>query len=863
MKRAITAFLLILILAPPAWSLTEKRLQWWIIHRENLVQSLDRETTGNSLTESYREILRKRIERAEKMISLLREARDNRLPEGVEKIRPSEKEIAAMVDASLTPTYSIAYLDLLATDSGNENNISIARSLARGRIHELTERDLDDNDIQQIMDQRFERDRWKRLAREIFTGSMMLCRQDIKKDIRAEIIKSVRGQIGRKNMEGLRELIIVTLDNELRSRSIINRLSRLDKALEKSITWYDMKQTLAHDIRYCRSIEREFASSDENETFRVCMLNREKPSNIDHYIFRRKGRAVREKSTLERESQTDSLPRLNIPAPVKGTSLVDQIDRLRSRAVQVLSLSSPPGYIGQVEKKMEEIIAHGFRENDLAFSREEEKIRSNPGVTFENMEAFRNAREKTRQAREALQAYAELSARFLDTVHRGEKGDPATMLERNRYVLKRSKEYLDFVTSLYRESLPAASLDAPLVHRRFTSATRSIVPVIQELTDRMYISRQERSVLSRDDLSRYRDLSARLTGEITSSREEIRSYYNEYHQRYARSARGREQKNVTMDRHLAIQEMVTLMESAGLYCSLYSDLRYRNEALARYRITYTRLLDEASRGELTSDHEKVLAEGSVIPVVDSFDRKRLEREARTRRKAREEALLNFERIYSLRDYYRRYGFDIPFEDLSRKISKRKAALQDTASVKLDEWNLRDSNLDHVDSRAALKIRKVLSYQLLRKDPPPSGHPASRRETLEAHGARLSYLVPPGWTRQKIETSLPRNVKERQYVSLDGSSQIELEVMPLDNRSLQEVSSLMLRMDSLKMVKTRWDKKEKTEYLWQLARGDDGRIAEIYLFTRGDVAIRVSGRTDSVHYPFLTRRLREFLHSVEH
>ncbi len=860
MQRTLILFILFIVLVSPAWSLTEKRLQWWIVHRDNLVQSLEKETTRDTLTESYREIIRRRIEGAEKMIALFREARDNRLPKGKEKNHPSESEIASMVDSYLTPAFSITYLDLLASDSGNENNISIARSLVRSRIHRLTGGDLDDAAVQQIIEHRFKRERWKVLALELFIGSMMLCQEEIKKQVRSEVVKQTRSQSNRINAEGFKELIILSLENELKSRSIINRLSHLDEALDTSITWYDMKETLNNDLRFCRTIEKEFASTG---SFRACMLNREKPPAIDHLIFKGKSRALKEEVSWKREKETDSLPRLDIPLPVKGSSLIDQIDRLRSRAVQVLSLSSPPGYIGQVEERIEEIIAGGFRESDLAFSREEKKIESNPGVTFENFETFRKARKKELQTKEAIRTYARLSIRFLDIIRQGEKGDPGSMLDRNRYVLKRSKEYLDFVTSLYRKTLPAASMDAPLLHRRFTSATRNIVPVIQELTDRMYISRQERSVLSREDLSRYRDLSTQLAGEITSSREEIRSYYNEYHQRYARSARGRDQKNTDIDRHLAIQEMVTLMDSADEYCSLFRDLRYRNEALARYRLTYTRLLDEASRGKLTPDHEKVLSEGSIIPVVDSFDQERLKREAKTRKKAREEALLNFERVYSLRDYYRRHGHTLSFENISKEITKRKAALQDTMSVKLDEWNLRDSNLDQVDSRAALKIRKVLSYQLMRRDSPPSGHPASRRETMEAHGARLSYLVPPGWSRQKIKSSLPREMKERQYVSLDGSSHIALEIMPLDNRTLQEVSSLMLKMDSLKMVKTRWDKHEKTEYLWQLAKDDDGRIAEIYLFTAKGVAVRVSGRTDSVHYPFLTRRLKEFLHSVDH
>ncbi len=658
---------------------------------------------------------------------------------------------------------------------------------------------------------------------------------------------------------------------------IKNRLKGVgDSALlERCAVWKKIRRRMEMRLQGCLAIGRWMEESRMKYSPAETAHFMKNPLSLDARTFgaliEEYGMAYPQKEADSQGGEGDKRDAPEIPRIPPITPLLKTMDQTRKKALLGIQGRENEEYFQEIDRRLQNLIRKQMKPSEEMFRRLEtdekpggnaEKEGEGKGL-MKKPSAFQReiqvARGLLDGRRKLAESYRDRSMAFLRMVSLTRKGDGNAVMGDFRIMAESASHSVEYLERIMRDTLEAADLDREEKKNRLALYTLRNSQLYSLLLELPYAERDEYPFLQPDQVREMKNTRAAMTVAVKKSRQRISGLARALQRANAKEARLKKVRDNRAGHRLAQYELEILLSGLRDYEKLHESMNYAEEAFAGYLIVFNGLNKQAEKGDVSLEMEKTLREKSLLSLVPGFDRKRIQREYKTRKFAAGKISLALSRIFYLVEFYRKnhlalsnYPSRDEVRELNRKIEKR-------LSVDVSQWKMDEKNFEMVDKKAVTRLTLHYHKNIWRKG---SGRKeGSPGETMRIMEEGLRFDLPAGWREKRVSQRDREKGITRQFMTPDGKAMIQVAVYSPDGKDARGICEIWLKRMGKKIIKEKWGKKDDLEYFWSIAGDDHRTVLESYVFPRGSKVIILSGETMRGRYGFFKNKMEDVFQSV--
>ena len=879
--RISASILMILVFLGSAGAFVEKRHQWWEVRLRGLEAEkaqfqqkpvLDRQVLG---------IIENEMNRARDIIAVFEsEMRDDGSLTHETRTMTGE-DIAAEARSTVPPLFALHHLEALVHEGGSGPAVAAAREAAEKRLSFMIQASFGQKDpdlVRRIMDKDITGDEWKTLVMEYFIGTMMASNKPMVDhavaDVAARMSLALKEKNYRANGRELR-LLAIRIAGEYLAECSARDIQRDSGALEASWAWKRIEAHLARDFSACKKIMAMLhnpAVAHGAVSLERVMYYLRNPSDLESMLFR--GQRPQQGTAGAAARKVKRWPAgaviMDIPAPVDAGAIMDDIDRARRGAVSAITGREDEQYFSGLEKNMAAAVSRHSTAVKKRFFHEEERVRllrkkEGDNLTVANEKEFLEARRQFNDTIALIDAYRKKSMECIYVVAEGRTMRSEAIVERYRYRLQRSEEYLRFAGALAEECSRLSSAEDPRIHRRYEASLSRVGSFISSIAAGLALERDDQTHLTKRDMGIIRELKSGFNAKAGSLRADISASHDTYAKKRSAAHEDARKGRDHLKGTIAQDEIDGLFRHAVECVELFEQYRYGEKSLYQYADLYRAFLKQARTGAPSEALGYSLKMNSLLVSLDRFDCARVNREFATRQYLQKEAKTSLARLVTLLEFYRKNG--VIFKDAPRpaEIASLEKRISAAPMVKIDSWVMNEGNFLEVDKKAVRKLSLILNRRELSSASSKGwdGNVCSQPQpVITLTDPELSLTLPRGWEEDTIGEAETYLGIVKSFHSGDGNSSVRLVKLALDRGDMKDTAEGWIEKSGCSLVEKRWEKAGDVDCLWILARDKQKNIFETCSISRDGYAVLISGKTSRNSYAVFRIQFRKIIHSLQ-
>ncbi len=883
MKKAqITAsFLMILIFLGSARAFVEKRHQWWEVRLRNLTAEKTQLEKKPVLDRQVLGVIENEMNRARDIIAVFEsEMRDDGSLTH-EARTMTDADIASEARTIVPPLFALHQLEALVHETGKGPAAAAVRNAAERRLEGMVQSSFGEKSpdlVRRIMDRDISRDEWKGLAIEYFIGTIMSSRKAMVEHAVADIAGRVSLALKAKNTStNKRELRLLTikLTGEYLDECSAHETPRDGAALDASWTWRRIESNLTRDFNTCKKIIALIKNPGRIPgalSLERIMFYHRSPADLESLLFR--GQRPQQADIMSTAHSADRRPAgaimMEIPAPLRAETAMDEIDRLRQGALNAVTGREDDIYFKGLGKSFTAVInrhSNGVRNR---FFREEERVRllrkkEGNSLLIANEKKFLEAQKQFHATRALIDEYGKKSMECIAIVSEGRKIKSGATVEQYRYRLQRYEEYLRFAAALVTESSRLSSVEDPRFHKQFSVSMSRIGFFFNFITTGLALEKNDQTHLTKGDLGTIKDLKTNFIGTINSMRADIRSSYGKYATKHSSAAGTAKKSRENLRQTIAQDEIDGLVRHAVECVDLFEQYQYGEKTLYRYAELYRAFMKEARTGAPSDALGYSLKMNSLLASLDQFDGARVAHELATKQYLQKEAKTSLARLITLLEFYKKNGVSFKDAPLPGEITTMEKRVSNTPLVKIDSWVMNESNYQEIDKKAAKKLSLILNRRDLISGKNITGDGKNQAQPMTMISLKepeLSLTLPRGWEEDTVGEAETYLGVVKSFHSSDGNSSVRLVKLALEKGDMKDTAEEWIEKSGCSLVEKRWQKTGEADCLWILARDKHKNIFETCSVSKDGYAVLISGKTSRGHYAAFKIQFKKIINSLQ-
>ncbi|MCU0844056.1 MAG: hypothetical protein MUC76_03935 [Spirochaetes bacterium] len=855
-RQLIPVILIILFMAPEIGAYTNQRHEWWKIRLRNLREESASLEKNALIGPAVRELVKNDIERAGAVIRAFERERGGD-PLHHQGKTWSDDEIRTFAGRITAPVFSACLLEYITTSAGHRDNYRAVKGAAENEIRRMMKTSLgaaDDELLDAVVTRDVSKVEWQYCTLEAFLSAAMRTSGDLRARVIASAGESVAPDKSALSPAEVRRLVVEKTMAECSALMNPSIIAIMPDDLASSPSWRSVRSRIDHRLSLMKDLKE---MADTGGEFIAPVKLRElldNPADTERLVFSRA--AVRYFDRRNIDTAAGGEPSGNgtfirIPKNPDGTMLFRDLDEARHAAVISIRGGEAPAFFTAAEKNFASIVDRYTAETRTGFSVGEERLRrikdDDPDGGVANEKEFLQSKAVFVDRMALVQGYVLRSTRYLKWLPAGRGLDGGAIVASIKARAAANRAYLSFAEMLAVEGEAVAPLRQPVLQRRYALAARNIESLYRAAGNSMSLDKNAVRFLSAAQQGDVRAVRSSFNDNLKAARTASGARLTAFSKSVAAAAKKEQGLSEAFQCATADFEIEQMMKRLDEYSALYARLDYTGGALGRYAKLYNDMESRLSRGEKPGRLDEVIAQKSLLGMVEHFDTGAIRAERATAGYLRREIATEISRLATLINYYRQRRIEIHAGPSLERFAERRKALDESPSIAIASWTMNGLNVEEVDRKAAHRLTGMYHRLIWQAKRPPETGVAGTPPSASSDGHLLSPLIPAGWFESEPAADEAGDGIIKRYTSADKSASITIARVQAGGRMLNEISARWAKERGAGIVRQRWGKKENLDYFWTLARSPGRNVMEVYVLGEGQGALVVSGTTPRDRY----------------
>jgi|GEM_PF-5468977 len=591
-----------------------------------------------------------------------------------------------------------------------------------------------------------------------------------------------------------------------------------------------------------------------------------KVDEIEKHIFRCRLETFRDmlKNTMKNpgkggyNSMSYQIPDLSILK-----TLVSEIDKYRSNIVKNLKGSEGRLFSSRAENNIQKLTAKYINSIDKKFTYEKQRMNrltSGKKVLIYNREMFNAAQKVFSGLKGKIQAYADDSASFIDSICLIGKKDPGEFIFTYKSRINKRLESLAFLCGLLDAGADSAGFGNRPLHINYTGAVQNTVKVSRFLKNPVIIPLEVRRGMTVESLRKVKNINHEFRNSYKSQILAIRKVYA----RYQKLHEGKEELIEKMDSEselrLGQKEMDLLLNFSEKCAGIYSKFRYSDNAFSEYRAKFTELENRVKQNSSDSNAINVIEKGTLINLCKDFNSKVIKSQHISKNMVRDMGLKSINGAVELYRYYTRKGIKLNIKPGTEEISRIKRELSRKSGEKILSWQMNEKNFKEINEKAVAYLKKMMNKNAWAAK--SSSVKVSYEFAQPQTGMTLTIKLPMGWVKNSKLRKLPLDGMKRSFLSPDKRGEINVISTREENKNLKEFQENWNRKMGYNLVQKKWGTVSGKNYLWTVSKSRRNRVVQSYMVKHRGYILLISGTSDKNKSKIIHDHLDSILGSMK-
>ena len=441
---------------------------------------------------------------------------------------------------------------------------------------------------------------------------------------------------------------------------------------------------------------------------------------------------------------------------------------------------------------------------------------------------------------------------FIEKINEKKTQTAASVLSIYEFGLGRGNERALFMSALFLPYNGKNVFVDSMVNSRLTEELHRIGNIFSSLKEMSVFDSRWTKILPEESLAAIGKKSSDYTALLASCRSDIGAACKNYSS-LAKEGTQQESSDGQSVNPQAVFELEETLRSLDNYVSLIGLFSYSDTAFESYKEIYESVLSDAQKGVISSSVKKVIEDKSLIPSAANFDAAKIKSEKFNKTFCSEKIKILRSRIGALSKSHKAAGVAVKGTPSINELGDAISAAEKKSSALIGAWTMTADNFELTDQKAALLIEKAVSGSMWRQS---ADAPLEDSHNVKFEQGSLTISLPAFWNRDE-NTKVSGSFK-----NLDGSARIIVTSIPLDEKTLDEVSWKWIGRGGCEPVLGKWGKSELVgEYFHCVARKGSDSVRDCYIIKKDGQAIIIEGETGKSKYNFFAGKLEAVFKSV--
>lgn len=881
MKKLYFTFIsLILILSiSDLHAFVNQRYGWWKLHLKNLYQEKGLLIKNNSIDPSVGLLVDNEIKRTKEMLEIFqRDIKDDGSLKNEKKIF-SGPEIKEVINKIAPPLFSIFYLEMLANSTGEKSGISSVKNAAVSNISlKINDRfgSVDKGFLKYITEEEISKTEWQYLEFETKLIKHIKCKDPLYGEtvnsIEKNIIREIMARPVPLTLKELNESVIESSVCQLRDRLSEKNTAISNDELNDSWTWHKITKRMDRLFGQIENIRRMIDEAGEETSMMQLKNYYQKSRDLEKVVFEKAKERYFDKRNIDVSTQ-ELAPLghesyvMKIPKNPDGTLLFKDLDSIRNNAVSLISGKEDIEFFNGMDKKFTNTAQKYLKETQHEFSREEGTLRKllekNNSIIIPNRDEFQQAKIIFQDKSRLVNGYIFKSIEFLRWISNSKKHDGVEILASYKDKLEMNKKFIKTITAQFEECLPAAHLDIPFVRTQMAYILKRSGNIFHAITLSISADKKDASFCSASQINEMKNVKSAFFDNLKTCKNNMNRSCKLFVNIINNNLTLNLNTDAGMHEKIAQNEIDTVLKKIGEYSAFYDKQFYSESAFTNYLTRANEFLADTSKDNTSTDLKNALDNKSLFPAVKDFDKNIIKNEYAAKSYIKREIDTDISRLKTLLKFYKQKNIDIkdsPTEEFFKKLHEKQNRL---IEISVAGWKMNEKNFEEIDKKIVHKLivrQRRLSWQ--KKSGPENRETTAGQIQLVFPDSNISFNIPSGWTEKSLDGKNAENGVIKNFTSLDNEASILIAKVPLDGRSLQEISSSWAKISGTTILKQKWGKKENLDYFWSISKNSRKKVMEIYTLTAGNNAFIISGMSSGERYNFFKDKLDSVFNSIK-
>ncbi len=793
---------------------TDQRRQWWEQRLEDLASQRNEKGNNPALHKKIIALIDRETSRGKKILALYNRADKGASPAGAAASSSATNDTAAIAARTLKPLIAVHLLKELTGETVSRSRPESVKKTIRNEISALLREEgnfSDDTLLQEILTIDIPRSEWDSLYAEYFMTRLMLQKKDISSALTKDITASAITKFPPSgNPPQEKAVVRYTADVFAEKINTCSAQSKNDsQLLRETWSWADISTRIKNDCRHYRKIIDMLHKTEGNIPFPKLRYYLRNIPSLDIVYFTGISRLMRTKSGGNTPSGSGQLD-----------TVFEKIDHLRRKAGPALNGKEKQEYFNTLKTRFDTIITRYAPETGPVPSAEE---------------------------------YRDLSLQFLTWVSSTRRRESRELTAIYRTKISRTKEYADFIGTLYQEASDIPTEAGSREHLHFKAALQHYPKFFSYIESGLSIPSYYNKNLPPATIRSLRTRRHAYTQYRAGVQRDIRESSNEYRRHVIQGRRTKKQRRVKRNDRLARYDVELMTSTLNDYVSAFTSLTYGKRALVQYARVYGKLKKDI-KGEMTPLLRKCMEQNSLFPAAPSIKLRKISAEYASKKHLRNEIRSLISRIAHLENFYDRYNINVHNIFDRSEASAIENRISTKTEIPVGDWSLNEENFLEIDRKLAQSLFNARKKSIW-------SDTAERTHTIQVPGTDISISIPDGWSRKDSLSRKSAEMTTMTFSSIGDTASIDVATVPAGENTLRTINSEWMKIQRATAVKTKFGRNHTIDYFWSLARDNTSSIRESYIFQKGATAVIISGSTTRTRYNFFKKKLDRVFESV--
>jgi len=845
---------ILFLMIPSVLSAADARIERWNSRIEKIVKYRDEAAKIPACDPSLVKLFNDELKSAEEFLAILDQYRTGNGSVKSENKKFTVEEIEALTSEIANPVITIRYAVEIIRSCANQE----IKSAVMDGINSYASLNglplLQKNRSSDVLTERY-------ILQKYLSGYEKSKQQAYK-----EILGITEYELSRTgyNSNSINLCRVILKAAEKVTESPLNRETVFNKAYIISLPEW---QALEHDADY-RNLEINTAAEFAVKHGRI-IADDDRAKGIPHIekiIFQ----PVRQ-SLVEMCSNTEKSPSAGYNNPVyeipdfkRIITAIDDIDRYRKAVSESVPAGDLNNYISRVKRNNTGIAERYLKQYENLFKREKLRIaglKSKSSSTIVYNEEIFNASERHFNAiAEKLQAYAELSGDYSESIVAIHKSDPALFLKQYSDETEKKLEHVSFLERLTADASEAGKTADTGLNNLYRGSVKELFTMMKKLYATGGIPPEIRNTMTREDIKKHALINSNLRIKGTALTSSARKNFEAFAALYSETVKDQKNEEIRSEIIIGQDEVDRLMNCANRYSEAVASLSYTETALKNYCDKYNLITEDVRESRDLSRYLEKINSGSMIPLVNDFSQDKIDSEMKLRDMLLREGTESLSGAITLMQYYNRRGYTLKYIYTAEDIKVIKEKFSHTPEIAVASWKMNGKNYRLVDLNCTGNLQKMINRKAWHSG--TANETGELKEKFSPDGRiNFSLSLPDGWKRTVRDDDRGASLSII-FQSPDLLGKIILRAVKYDTESIQSYSDELNKSTNFIPVAKEWGKLNGTDYLMTVSKNRYNSIMESYIIRKEGYVIQITGIADKKKHAVMNKSLKHVFSTLE-